>query len=133
MRRTFLPLLGALCLAAPCGAAELILPQNRNAFHANEPIEFAVAGLKQGDRSKLELTPATKGLKALSFEVKADGGTVLAILAGGTLAPSEYEVKLDGKAAAKLTVSSGVNVSPLYLSATVGKPKTAGANFFLGN
>src|SRR6478672_3592293 len=115
MRRTLLPLIGALCLAAPCGAAELILPQNRNAFYANEPIEFAVAGMKQGDKVKLELTPATKGLKPLSFEVKADGGTVLAVLPGGTLAPSEYDVKLDGKAAGKLTVSSGVNVSPLYL------------------
>lgn len=133
MRRTLLPLLGALCLAAPCGAAELILPQNRNAFYSNEPIEFAVAGLKQGDKSKLDLTPATKGIKPLSFEVSGDGSTVLAILPGGALAPSEYEVKLDGKAAGKLTISSGVNVSPLYLSATVGKPKTAGANCFLGN
>ena len=51
-----------------------------------------------GDKSKLELTPATKGLKPLSFEVKADGGTVLATLPGGTLAPAEYAVKLDGKA-----------------------------------
>jgi hypothetical protein len=133
MRRLLLTLLGALPLAAPCAAAELILPQNRNAFYSAEPIEFAVAGLKKDEKAKLELTPATKGLKALSFEIVGDGGTVLAILPGGALAPSVYDLKLDGKAAGKLTVSSGVNVSPLYLSATVSKPKTAGANFFLGN
>src|SRR5207253_9874969 len=41
--------------------------------------------------------------------------------------------KLDGKNAHTITVSSGVNVSTMLLSATVNNPKTAGSNFFLGN
>src|SRR5262245_12803000 len=137
MRRLLLSVLGALLLAAPCTAAELILPQNRTAFYfteSNDPaVEFAIAGIGKGEKAKLELIPATKGLKTLSFEITGDGSTVLARLPGGVLAPSDYELKLDGKAAGKLTISSGVHASPLYLSATVGKPKTAGANFFLGN
>src|SRR3954470_9275701 len=111
MRRFFLALVGTLLAGAPLPAAELILPQNRNAFYFDEPIEFAVAGLKKGDRAKLELSPTSKGLTPLSYEVVGDGGTVLAVLPDKTLAPSEYELKLDGKASGKLTVSSGVNVS----------------------
>src|SRR4051812_44722589 len=98
MRRFMLSLLAALLLAAPCAAAELIRPQNRHAFYAVEPIELAVAGLKKGEKAKVELVPATKGLTSLSFEITGDGGTVLAILPGGALAPSEYDLKLDGGA-----------------------------------
>src|SRR5262249_49909386 len=105
----------------------------RNAFYFSDPIEFAVAGLTKGATAKLELVPATKGLKTLTFTIKGDGGTVLSILRGATLAPSAYTLQLDGKDAGKITVSSGVGVSPMYLSATVGNPKTAGVNFFLGN
>jgi hypothetical protein len=62
-----------LLLAAPCGAAELVLPQNRTAFYSAERIELAVAGLKKDEKAKLESVPATKGLKTLSFDVVGDG------------------------------------------------------------
>jgi hypothetical protein len=135
MPRSLPPCL-ALCLLlgpAPAGAAELVLPQNRTAFYAAEPIELAVAGLKKGESAAVELVPAGKGLRSVSLALTGDGSTVLATLPANALAPSDYTVRLAGKDAAKLSVSSGVNVSPLLLSATVGNPKTAGANFLLGN
>jgi hypothetical protein len=49
------------------------------------------------------------------------------------LAPSAYTLSLDSKPAGKLTISTGLRTSPLMLSATVGNPKTAGANFLVGN
>src|SRR5262249_57382583 len=45
----------------------------------------------------------------------------------------EYEVYLDGKKQASLYIGHGVNRSRLLLSQTVGNPKEAGGNFFLGN
>jgi hypothetical protein len=134
MLRTLLPSLTlALLLPTSLDAAELILPQNRTAFYCSEPIELAVAGLKKGEAATLEFVPAGKGLKAVSVKVTGDGSTVAGVLPDNTLAPSAYTLRLDGKDAGKITVSSGVNVSPLLLSATVGNPKQAGANFFLGN
>jgi hypothetical protein len=122
-----------LALAAPAGAADLILPQNRGAFYSSEAIEFAVAGLKKDEKTTLEIIPASKGLRPLSFTVAGDGSTVLATLPAGALAPGGYTLKLGGKDAGKLAISSGVNVSTMLLSATVGNPLTAGSNFFLGN
>jgi hypothetical protein len=126
-------LLGLLLFACRAGAAELILPQNRTAFYADEAVEVAVAGLKNGEPTRLEFVPAGKGLRPVSFPVVGDGSTVVARVPAGTLAPAAYRLRLGGKDAGALTVSSGVNVSPLGLSATVGNPKTAGANFLVGN
>ncbi len=135
MFRALLPGL-ALALgppAVPLRAAELILPQNRTAFYCSEEIELAVAGLKKGEAVTIELVPAGKGLKPVALKVVGDGSTVAGILPANALAPALYTLRLEGKEAGKLTISSGVNVSPLLLSATVGNPKEAGANFLLGN
>jgi hypothetical protein len=126
-------LLALALLAPPAGAAELILPQNRTAFYADEPIELAVAGLKKGETTALEVLPATKRLTPLKFAVRGDGSTVLAVLPGGSLAPAAYTLRLGDKPAGKFTIASGVNVSPLLLSQTAGNPKAGGGNFIVGN
>lgn len=135
MRRTFPTALALLLglFAGPAGAAELILPQNRSAFYSSEPIEFAVAGLAKGKSATLALVPQGKGAQPLSFRLDGDGSTLLAVLPAHALAPSAYVLRLDGKDAHKITVSSGVNVSTMLLSQTVSDPRTAGGNFFLGN
>src|SRR5205085_6783529 len=132
--RTFGLALGAcLLLLAPARCAELVLPQNRTAFYTSELIELAVAGLKKGESAKVELVPAARGLATPSFTFKGDGSTVAGTLPAGSLAPSEYTLRLDGKPAGKLTVSSGVNRSSFFLSQTVANPRAAGGNFLVGN
>ena len=135
MIRTLLSSLTLVLVLPPCSAtaAELILPQNRTAFYSSEAIELAVAGLKKDQAAAIEFVPAAKGLKPVSIKVTGDGSTVAGVLSANALAPSGYTIRLDGKDAGKITVSSGVNVSPMLLSATVGNPKEARANFFLGN
>src|SRR5206468_1607454 len=120
-------------LPSLCPAAELILPQNRTAFYAAEAIEFAVAGLKKDDKATLGIVPRKKGLATIRHTFTGDGSTHGAVLPGNTLAPAEYNLTLDGKPAGKLTISSGIPISPLKLSATVNAPKTAGANFLVSN
>src|SRR4051794_37105460 len=95
----WLALVAGLFLHGPASAAELVLPQNRGAFYASEPIEFAVAGLKKGESARLTGESLTKGPTPLSFTIKGAGGTVLGILPAGSLAPAEYTVALDGKSA----------------------------------
>jgi hypothetical protein len=133
--RTFLPAMafGLLLSASPSTAAELILAQNRTAYYCSEEIELAIAGLKRGESATVEFVPASKGLRAVSVKVTGDGSTVAGALPALALAPSLYTLRLDGKHAGKITISSGVNVSPLLLSATVSTPREAGANFILGN
>jgi hypothetical protein len=134
MHRTLLPALALACLIpSPLPAAELILPQNRTAFYCSEPIELAVAGLKKDEAATVEFVPNNKGLKVVSIKITGDGSTVAGVLPTLALAPSAYTLRLNGKDAGKITISSGVNNSPMLLSATVGSPKEAGANFFLGN
>lgn len=122
-----------LLFVGPAAAAEAILPQNRAAFYFAEPIEVALSGVKKGDTIKLELRPDAKGPASLVLNVQANGPDPFLRLPGGLLAPGAYSLLVDGKAAAKLTVSSGVNRSRMLLSQTVADPKKAGGNFFLGN
>src|SRR5262249_29342916 len=134
MTRTLGPALGlALLLTAPLRGAELILPQNRSAFYASEPIELAVAGLAKGATTTIELVPDRKGLKAVKLPVRGDGSTVLGVLPAHSPAPATYTLRLGGKDAGKLAVASGVNLSTMLLSQTVGNPRAGGANFLLGN
>src|SRR5262245_22900950 len=109
-----------LC-ASQLHAAELVLPQGRGAFYFADEVEVAVAGLKKGEETTLEFLPSARGVKPVSFELTGDGSTLLAVLAGGTLAPGEYTVRLDGKEGKKITVSPNVRTSPMLLSGTVGK------------
>jgi hypothetical protein len=134
MLRALWPALAfALLLAPRAQAAELILPQNRTAFYSTEPVELAVAGLKKGEKTALDIVPASKGLKTHSFPVPGNGSTVLAVLPAGALAPSAYTLRLGGKDAGKITVSAGGDPDTVLMSATVGNPRQAGANFLLGN
>ncbi len=122
----------AVVMASSVFAAELVLPQGRNAFYSKEPVELAVSGLEKGGAANIELVPSVKGLAPVAIPVVGDGSTVVVTLPGNSLAPSEYAVKLDGKDAAKLTVSSGLQQSPMLLSQT-GPLREGGANFILGN
>src|SRR5262249_45597799 len=94
---------GLLGAAPEVPAAELIFPQNRNAYYSQEPIEFAVAGV--GQAATVELVPQKAGPAPLKFEVKGPGPTAVVVLPPGALAPSDYKVRLDGKDAATLTVA----------------------------
>jgi len=129
-------LLAALCVPGTAGAAaELILPQTRNAFYCAEPIELAVAGLAKGDSATVECQ-STAGPAALRFDVHGDGSTVAVTLPPRALAPGEYTVRLDGKDSVKLTLASGVRPSTLLLSQTSVQPaqmRDAGGNSVLGN
>jgi hypothetical protein len=125
--------LSALALTpAVTSAAELILPQNRGAFYASETIEFAVAGLARGATAQLALVPEGATLAPVALPVAGDGTTVTVVLPGNSLAPATYAVQLDGKAVAKLTVTTGVYQSPMLVSQT-GPLREGGANFVLGN
>lgn len=116
-------------------AAELVLPQNRNAFYAGEAIEFAVAGLDKGQAATIELSADKTNLTAVTIPVVGDGGTMTVSLPGNSLAPAAYAVKLDGKDAAKLIVTTGVIQSPLFVSQTDSllRLRDGGANFIVGN
>jgi hypothetical protein len=116
-------------------AAELVLPQNRNAFLSRETIELAVAGLPVGQTAKIELVAKQEGVAPLTFDVQGDGSTVLVTLPPYALAAGEYGLRVDGQESQKLAVVSGTNVSPMLLSQTIGwnDLKKAGANFVLGN
>lgn len=124
-----------LLLSYAADAAELLLPQNRNAFLSREPIELAVAGLPSGEAVKVELLPKQEGVLPVAFDVRGDGSTALVTLPPYALAAGEYAVRLGGKEAQKLVIAGGTNVSPLLLSQTIGwnDLKKAGANFVLGN
>lgn len=123
---------GVCAVAQGLWAADFVLPQNRNAFYSRETVELAVAGLGKGERATLELTADKSGVTPVSIPVVGDGSTMTVALPGNSLAPAAYKVKLDGKEAAKLTLTAGVNESPMFVSQT-GKPKDAGANFRVGN
>lgn len=131
------PLLGALVglvlLTSIAPAAEIVWPQNRGAFFSTESIEVAVAGLAKGAAATLELQPQKPGATAVKVDVKGDGLTVTVVLPPLALAPNVYAVKLDGKDAGKLTVTTGVPRSTMLLSQTSTRPPDGGAYFILGN
>ena len=136
MKSFILPAVTGLLLASSVAhAAELVLPQNRNAFLSRETIELAVAGLPAGGTAKIELVPKLDGAATVAFDVRGDGSTALVTLPPYALAAGDYTVRLDGKESQKLAVVSGTNVSPLLLSQTIGwnDLKKGGANFVLGN
>ncbi len=138
MRRTFtafMVIVSTLLISVSLRAAQLVLPQERTAYYANEPIELAVAGLAKDTAATLELIPQGAALSPVKITVRGDGSTVTLIVPAGTLAPGAYTLRLDGKDATKVTVSSGVVDSTFLISQTIGgeQLKAAGANFILGN
>lgn len=126
---------GISVLSRGIQAAELVLPQNRQAYYSGETIEMAVAGLAEGASARVELVPRKEGPSPVEFAVEGDGSTITLALPPGTLAPAVYTVRLDGQDRGQLTVSSGVVDSTLLLSQTLGweQLQAAGANFILGN
>ncbi len=116
-------------------AAELLFPQERQAFYVHEPVELAIVGLAESEKATVELVPTQAGILPVKFEVTGRVGTVIVEMSSGSLAPDSYSVRLDGKEIAKLTISSGVIDSTLLVSQTAGfnELKQGGANFLLGN
>ena len=128
-------LLSLLILSSqPSYSAELLFPQERQAYYTNEVIELAVAGLDGGAKATVEIVPSRPGLSSLKYEVVGPG-TKTVELASGLLAPDAYSITLDGKEAAKMTISSGVIDSTLLVSQTaaINELKAGGANFVVGN
>ncbi len=135
MRCLLMILAVVACGVSSLPAAELLFPQERQAFYTFEPIEIAIAELPAGMTAKVELTPTRTGVAGLSFEVVGKTGTATVELISGSLAPDVYAVKLDGQEVGKLTISSGVIDSTLLVSQTanLNELKAGGANFLLGN
>lgn len=136
MRRVFaVAVVAVVCCCASTSAAELLFPQERQAFYSHESIELAVASLPAGTKAVVELVPTRSGVVPLSFEVLGKTGTTTVELTSGTLAPDVYAVKLDGKEVGKLTISSGVIDSTMLVSQTANldELKAGGANFVVGN
>ncbi|MBC7817862.1 MAG: hypothetical protein IAG10_13300, partial [Planctomycetaceae bacterium] len=135
MRRLLMVLVVVACGLSSLPAAELLFPQERQAFYSFEPIEIAIAGLPADATAKVELMPNRTGVAGLAFEVVGRTGTTTVELISGSLAPDVYAVKLDGKEVGKLTISSGVIDSTLLVSQTahLNELKAGGANFLLGN
>jgi hypothetical protein len=135
MRRLLIVLVVVACRLPSLPAAELLFPQERQAFYSFEPIEIAIANLPAGTTAKVELAPTRAGVAGLAFEVVGKTGTTTVELISGSLAPDVYAVKLDGQEVGKLTISSGVIDSALLVSQTanLNELKAGGANFLLGN
>jgi len=127
----------ALSFASQGQAADLVLPQGKGAFYADEAIELAVAGLARDATATIELLPqGDRGLGPVSLHVRGDGSTVTVVLPPLTLAPGKYAVTLDGRQSSSgFVVSTGVNNSTMLLSQTGSAEdvKPLGGNFFLGN
>ena len=127
-----------LLLTVPCRGSELILPQGRTAFYADESIELAVAGLGHGLSSTLRLSPQGKnaGLEPREVRFEGDGSTVAVVLPPLFLSPGVYGTTIDDKPTPHiLTVSAGVNDSTMLITQTIGmdQVRATGGNFFLGN
>ncbi len=128
----------SMAMSAPGRCAEIILPQGRSAFYADEAIELAVAGLARGQSATIALVPMGKstGLARREVKVAGDGSTVVVELPPLYLAPGTYEIALDGKPArGPLIVSSGVNDSTMLITQTIEaeRVRATGGNFLLTN
>jgi hypothetical protein len=116
-------------------AAQLVLPQERNAYYCDEPIKLAIAGLAPGATAKIQLAAEDSSLAPVAAEVRGNGETLTLVVPPGTLAPAAYAIRLDGHTAARLVIASGTLDSTLLLSATVraDQIRAAGGNFAVGN
>jgi hypothetical protein len=118
-----------LLLTSPGFAAQLLFPQNRQAFYSDEAIEIAFADLGKGERTRVEFKSEDPGLRPVAFTLTGDGSTRTIVLEPRTFAPSAYTVLLDGKEVTNLVIASGVNRSTMLFSQTVPDPIAAGGNF----
>lgn len=119
-------------LSAPIGAAEVILPDERSAYYSEEPIEFAVAGLKLGQSATLKITPQGESTaKPVDIQVSAKATAMK--LPPYALAPGKYLISANGDGSVTLTIASGVNDSTMLVSQTSVRAPGGGANFILGN
>lgn len=123
----------ALALVPLVGARadEVILPKGRHAYYAAESVEIAVADVK--DKAIIELVPQKPGATAVKIVVSKGGRTAAYGLPPYALAPNVYTIKLNGKDAGKLTISTGVHRSTMLLSQTSTRAPEGGANFIVGN
>ena len=121
--------------ASAISAAEVVLPQNRQAYYSDEAIEIAVAGLPRGASAQVTLRPDRRGVTPVTFEVVSEGSTVTVIVPPAALAPATYAVSIDGIRKESLTIVRGVLGSSFLVSQTLDLPglRASGANFVVGN
>lgn len=127
-------LLIGICQAAE-PAAEIVLPQGRQAYYSSETIELAVSGLDKGAAATIAVVPEENDAKPIQIRVQGDGGAATVALPPFSLAPGSYTIRLDDKQGPPITVASGVVDSTLLLSQTIrlNQLHEAGANFIVGN
>ena len=138
MTTRLLALFLLLSTASTTRSAEVVLPQGKTAFYADEAIEIAVAGLPKDAAAEVELRPAADAaaLEPVKFSVKGDGGTVNHALPPLALAPASYTVRVDGQDTPhKITVVSGVGDSTMLFTQVIGaeEVRATGGNFVVGN
>lgn len=127
--------LGLFVSASVSFAAKLILPQQRQAFYIDEPIEIAIAGLKSNTNADLAFIPDHDRAQTYVVSVQGDSATTTFMLPPHSLAPGAYAVELNGRKVSTLQVASGVVDSTFLISQTIPSKQleAADANFFLGN
>src|SRR5262245_46461675 len=127
----------AVYFLVPSNAAaqQLILPQERTAYYADEPMELAVAGLAKGASIELQINPKQEGSAQIVLPIQGNGSTVVLAVPAGALPPGSYSFKLGTADAGTITVASGVVDSTFLTSQTIATEqlKSAGANFIVGN
>ena len=64
---TCLSLLFLIVAATSLSAAEVLFPQERQAYYTHEAIELAVAGLADGAKAAVEIVPTQAGLAPLKI------------------------------------------------------------------
>ncbi len=129
--------LGIFASASASVASQLILPQQRHAYYIDEPIELAIAGLKNKTHATLTFIPDHDRAQQYVTSVQADGSgaATTVVLPAYSLAPGTYTVELNDRKVSTLHVASGVIDSTFLISQTIPykQLEDADANFFLGN
>ena len=99
----------AAIFASQVQAAELVLPQGKNAFYADEAIELAVAGLGLNATATVEVLPqGDGGLGTIECPVRGDGSTVTVVLPPMTSRPASMPShSTAGRRRRAFVVSSG--------------------------
>jgi len=116
--------------------AEIVLPQDRTAYYADEAFELAVAGLAQGAAASVELVSRDPALAPLKFQVSGDGAAVNTLIPAGSLARGVYAIHLDGKdTKVSVTIAAGVADSTMLVSQTdrAESLRPGGANFAIAS
>ena len=117
-------------MVVPGRCGEIVLPQGRSAFYADEAIELAVAGLARGQAATIAMVPQGEGAGAGTPGGPGRGGWLDG--RGGAAAAVPRPRHLRGHArrqagsAGPLIVSAGVNDSTMLITQTIEHRAGAG-------